>query len=85
MLMLVSQPVKITKSGPQTKYLVDRAASAANPVPKRKFSPSLMSELPDQTRDHPLARIIVWTAILAAAATFWFAVAILTLTWLRHA
>jgi hypothetical protein len=43
-----------------------------------------MSELPDQTRDHPLARIIVWTAILAAAATFWFVVAMLALTWLRH-
>ena len=50
-----------------------------------KLSPSLMSDIPDQTRDHPLARIIVWTAILAAAATFWFAVAMLALTWLRHA
>jgi hypothetical protein len=44
-----------------------------------------MSEIPDQTRDHPLARIIVWTTILAAAATFWFVVAMLALTWLRHA
>ena len=47
--------------------------------------PSLMSEIPDQTRDNPLARIIVWSAILAAAATFWFVVAMLALTWLRHA
>jgi len=44
-----------------------------------------MSENPDQTRDHPLARIIVWTTILAAAATFWLSVAMLALTWLRHA
>jgi hypothetical protein len=43
-----------------------------------------MSVAPDQTRDHPLARILVWTAILAAAATFWFVVAMLALTWLRH-
>lgn len=44
-----------------------------------------MSELQDQTRDHPLARIIVWAAILAAAATFWFTVAMLAIAWLRHA
>jgi multisubunit Na+/H+ antiporter MnhC subunit len=43
-----------------------------------------MSVTPDQTRDHPLARILVWTAILAAAATFWFVLAMLALTWLRH-
>ena len=43
-----------------------------------------MSVTPDQTRDHPLARILVWTAILAAAATFWLVVAMLALTWLRH-
>lgn len=43
-----------------------------------------MSELQDQTRDYPLARIIVWTGILAAAATFWFVVALLALAWLRH-
>jgi hypothetical protein len=48
------------------------------------LSPSLMSELPEKARGHPLARIILWTAILAAAATFWFVVAMLALTWLRH-
>ena len=43
-----------------------------------------MSVTPDQTRDHPLARILVWTAIPAAAATFWFVVAMVALTWFRH-
>ena len=44
-----------------------------------------MSDIPDQTRDNPVARILVWTAIMTAAATFWFVVAMLALTWLRHA
>lgn len=44
-----------------------------------------MSELPDQKSNLPLARVILWTAILAAAATFWFVVAVLALAWLRHA
>jgi hypothetical protein len=26
----------------------------------------------------------VWTAIMTAAATFWFVVAMMALTWLRH-
>jgi len=48
------------------------------------LSPSLMSDIPDQTRDNPVARILVWTAIMTAAATFWFVVAMMALAWLRH-
>jgi multisubunit Na+/H+ antiporter MnhC subunit len=51
---------------------------------QRNLSPSLMSDIPDQTRDNPVARILVWTAIMTAAATFWFVVAMMALTWLRH-
>jgi multisubunit Na+/H+ antiporter MnhC subunit len=43
-----------------------------------------MSDIPDQTRDNPVARILVWTAIMTAAATFWFVVAMMALAWLRH-
>ena len=48
------------------------------------LSPSRMSDIPDQTRDNPVARILVWTAIMTAAATFWFVVAMMALTWLRY-
>jgi hypothetical protein len=44
-----------------------------------------MRELQTETRDLPLARILVWTGILAATAAFWAAVlATLVLAWLRH-
>ena len=43
-----------------------------------------MSELQTETRDLPLARILVWAGILAATAAFWAIVATLALAWLRH-
>ena len=46
-------------------------------------TPFAMSELQDQTRDYPMTRIIVWTAILATTAAFWVVVALAFLTWLR--
>jgi hypothetical protein len=49
-----------------------------------KYSHLLMSEIPNPTRDYPVARILVWTAIMTAAATFWFVVGMTALTWLRH-
>jgi len=43
-----------------------------------------MSEPQTETRDLPLARILVWTGILATTAAFWVVLAVLALTWLRH-
>ena len=51
--------------------------------PDWRISLLAMSELQTETRDLPLARILVWTAILAATAAFWAVVAMLALTWLR--
>ncbi len=45
--------------------------------------PFAMSELQNETRDYPMTRIIVWTAILASTATFWAVVALAFLAWLR--
>jgi hypothetical protein len=42
-----------------------------------------MSELQNETRDYPMMRIIVWSAILATAAAFWAIVAMVVLAWLR--
>jgi hypothetical protein len=42
-----------------------------------------MSELQNETRDYPMMRIIVWSAILATAAAFWAFVAVAILAWLR--
>ena len=42
-----------------------------------------MSELHHETRDYPVTRIIVWTAILASTAAFWAVVALAFLAWLR--
>jgi multisubunit Na+/H+ antiporter MnhC subunit len=43
-----------------------------------------MSEIPDRTRNDPVARVVVWTAILVVAATFWFVVAMVAIAWLRQ-
>lgn len=51
--------------------------------PHLVHSPFAMSELQDQTRDYPMTRIIVWTAILASTAAFWVVVALAFLAWLR--
>jgi hypothetical protein len=42
-----------------------------------------MSELQNETRDYPMTRIIVWSAILATTAAFWAVVALAFLAWLR--
>lgn len=46
-------------------------------------SPFAMSELQNETRDYPMMRIIVWSAILATAAAFWAFVTVAILAWLR--
>ena len=46
-------------------------------------SPFAMSELHNETRDYPMMRIIVWSAIIASTAAFWAIVAMAILTWLR--
>jgi|GEM_PF-3496015 len=51
--------------------------------PRLVQSPFAMSEMQDQTRDYPMTRIIVWTAILATTAAFWVVVALAFLAWLR--
>ena len=45
--------------------------------------PFAMSELHNETRDYPLTRILVWTAILASTAAFWVVVTLVLLAWLR--
>ena len=46
-------------------------------------SPFAMSELHNETRDYPMTRIIVWSAILASTAAFWAVVTLAILAWLR--
>lgn len=51
--------------------------------PQLVQSPFAPSEMHNETRDYPVTRIIVWTAILASTAAFWAVVALAFLAWLR--
>ena len=51
--------------------------------PQLVQTPFAPSEMHNETRDYPVTRIIVWTAILASTAAFWAVVALAFLAWLR--